>query len=62
MFNINIERFSMSANVQKGVGGEPCHASYADIQILLFNRLSKRFEYTKCKASELISQQNRINY
>ena len=54
----------MSAKVQKGMagGGEPCHDSYTDIQILLFNILSKRFEYLKCKASELISKQYRISY
>ena len=34
----------MSAKVQKGMG-ELYHASYIDIQILLFNSLSKRFEY-----------------
>ena len=42
--------------------GEPCHVSYSNIQILLFNSLSKRFEYLKCKASELISKQYRISY
>ena len=58
----------MGAKVQKGMGGgggrgEPCHVSYTDIQILLFNSLSKiRFEYLKCKASELISKQYRISY
>ena len=56
----------MSAKVQKRMGGgggwEPCHASYTDIQILLFNSLSKRFEYLKCKASELISKQYRISH
>ena len=42
----------MSAKVQKGMGGgEPCHASYTDIQILLFNSLSKRCEYLKYKAT-----------
>ena len=51
----------MSAKVQKGMG-EPYHASYADIQILLFNSLSKRFEYLKCKVCELISKQYRIGY
>ena len=52
----------MSANVQKGVEGEPCHASYTYIQILLFNSLSKRFEYLKSKESYLISKQYIINY
>ena len=54
----------MSAKVQKGMrggGGESCHASYTAIQMLLFNSLSKRFEYLKCKASELISKQYRIS-
>ena len=45
-----------------GGGGEPYHASYTDIQILLFNSLSKWFEYLKCKVSELISKQYRISY
>ena len=36
--------------MQKGRGGgEPCHASYTDIKILLFNSISKKFEYLKCK-------------
>ena len=52
----------MSAKVQKGMGEGPCNASYTDIQTLLFNSLSKRFEYLKCKASELISKQYRISY
>ena len=54
----------MSAKVQKGMGGggEPCHVSYNRYTNLLFNRLSKRFEYLKCKASELISKQYRISY
>ena len=54
----------MNATVQKGMGGGggalPC-LLYRYIN-LLFNSLSKWFEYLKCKASELSSKQYRISY
>ena len=49
----------MSATCKRGWGGGGGGLScllYRNTN-LLFNSLSKRFEYLKCKASELISKQ-----
>ena len=53
----------MSAKVQKGMGGGAlsCQLYRYTNFVIQFNSLSKRFEYLKCKASELISKQYRIS-
>ena len=56
-FLIKYRGLSMSAKVQKGMGerGALSCLLYRSTN-LLFNSLSKIFEYLKCKASELISK------